>query len=578
MRYLMTFGIAVAVLLTFSIATVTSASVYLVDSRGNCIDLGSANENIVDKIVPFRAYNSVPYELQIPEHNPPVTFNSASYPFEGIFVAGPVGIGNEAEDWAWWHRALHRGHSLDVPACDRHVNLSFFMTDIGNLSDNAGAFEVHARPTAWGQLDALPAMGGLEGALSIIDPTTGKVYVFGGGRRTGVFHSQTWELDPEYGDTWQQIEAGPTGPAERWYHSVIYDPNPTGNPRMVIFGGFTTTPNKYNDTWALDLTTLTWSEIVASGSVPPPCNYHSAIYDPDGGPNPRMVVYGGHELGSTTYALDLMTNEWTALPTVGGPGVRCLGGAAYYYPDDGSPQMIWFAGGYLGTYYDDLWSLDLLSQTWTLLSSTGQLGQPATREGLSMVMDEEGEKLIVFGGRDASTTFDDLWFYSLPEDEWVPQETPADAWPEPTALHCAAYDPSHHVMLVIGGGSIAATHDPAPVRVLVADFDWYTGSSIIGESPAPIVSKLVARAWPVPTTQGSMIEYELSQSAPVNIVILDSSGRVVRRLLDSRMVAGSHSLRWDGLSDRGRPAPKGVYFCRIHTGSAQAVRKIVTMD
>ena len=103
---------------------------------------------------------------------------------------------------------------------------------------------------------------------------------------------------------------------------------------MIIFGGrfrpkgadpFTTPYTIYDETWWLDLTTDTWSQVQAKGSVPSARLSASAIYDPKG---KRMILFGGNKSTSGAsyipladlYELDLSNDTWTKLkPINNGP-------------------------------------------------------------------------------------------------------------------------------------------------------------------------------------------------------------------------------------------------------------------
>jgi hypothetical protein len=555
---------------------------YVVDSYDNCIDLGSSCEDVNSKVVSLQTYRSVPYMLMIDHDHPPVCYNSAFNEFEGVFTGGVVGPGGDA-DCTWWHRCVSRETQVHIPAVDRHQNLFLFMVDHGNLYDNSGSFTVRLRPTAWGDMPVLPPPNGLVAAKSIVDLATGKIYVFGGGSTNADCYNSTWVLDPEFSGDWVEIPAGPDGPDARWHHCAIYDPNPDGNPRMVIFGGFTTTQNKYNDTWALDLVSKEWSLIEVTGEIPPPCNYHVGIYDPDGGPNPRMLVRGGHELGANTYALDFTTKEWSRIESGGGPsGGRAQSGGAFYHPNGENPRFLIFGGGYSSVYYNDLWSLDLETLEWTELSNNGSVGLPDDREGLSMAIDPVSEKLIVFGGRDADTWYNDVWCYDLLSDSWGEWRYPMIGQPDPRTLCACAYNVEHQA-LILGGGADGAGQPvvPAEVKVFVADFetvyyDEYPADT--GDDPPVLTSTLAASAWPVPTTNGATIQYDLPAGESVIVSIVDASGRQVKLLENDFKPAGLHRVSWNRTDDRGSRVPRGVYFCRIRSESAEAVRKIVTVD
>jgi hypothetical protein len=56
--------------------------------------------------------------------------------------------------------------------------------------------------------------------------------------------------------------------------------------------------------------------------------------------------------------------------------------------------------------------------TWTELGATG----PAAREDHTWTVTGDGSVAYLFGGRDGSTVYDDLWAYDLEADAWMPIE------------------------------------------------------------------------------------------------------------------------------------------------------------
>ena len=57
--------------------------------------------------------------------------------------------------------------------------------------------------------------------------------------------------------------------------------------------------------------------------------------------------------------------------------------------------------------------------------------------------------------------------------------------------------------------------------------------------------------------------------------VFDVSGRRVRRLVESEWIdAGSHVLRWDGLSENGLRVAPGVYWVSVNVGQAHATERL----
>ncbi len=80
---------------------------------------------------------------------------------------------------------------------------------------------------------------------------------------------------------------------------------------------------------------------------------------------------------------------------------------------------------------------------------------------------------------------------------------------------------------------------------------------------------------PNPTAGPCRVSCRLDVDGPVSVDIIDSSGRIVRRLLDGPHPAGEYSLRWDGKDDAGRELPAGVYFTHVATSEGTTTGRVV---
>jgi len=74
----------------------------------------------------------------------------------------------------------------------------------------------------------------------------------------------------------------------------------------------------------------------------------------------------------------------------------------------------------------------------------------------------------------------------------------------------------------------------------------------------------LTRVTPNPFQERTELELILRGAGPVYATVYDAQGRAVRKLVRGEMFeAGRHLLDWDGLIDRGGPAPPGLYFVRV---------------
>ncbi len=78
---------------------------------------------------------------------------------------------------------------------------------------------------------------------------------------------------------------------------------------------------------------------------------------------------------------------------------------------------------------------------------------------------------------------------------------------------------------------------------------------------------------PNPFNPRTTIEIELDRAARVEVAVLDTRGRVVRRFDAVSMSQGLNSLVWNGEDEAGAPAPSGVYFVRVIADGRTMTRK-----
>jgi len=75
-----------------------------------------------------------------------------------------------------------------------------------------------------------------------------------------------------------------------------------------------------------------------------------------------------------------------------------------------------------------------------------------------------------------------------------------------------------------------------------------------------------------PTTQ---IRYEIPKTGHVILLVYNSLGQEVRRLVDRAQPAGYHQVTWNGLDQQGKRAPSGIYHYRLQVGDYVATRRML---
>jgi len=72
------------------------------------------------------------------------------------------------------------------------------------------------------------------------------------------------------------------------------------------------------------------------------------------------------------------------------------------------------------------------------------------------------------------------------------------------------------------------------------------------------------------------LEYSLPSRARVSLRLFDVQGRAVRTLVDQDAAAGSFRAAWDGRTDSGSAAGRGIYFAKLEAdGRVIDTRKVL---
>ena len=118
------------------------------------------------------------------------------------------------------------------------------------------------------------------------------------------------------------------------------------------------------------------------------------------------------------------------------------------------------------------------------------------------------------------------------------------------------------------GGNVAVLGTSTAVEQ--QDPQWTTNNAPLAVSAELAAARFELRVAPNPATGAAHLSYSLPTSAPVQVAILDATGRTVATVAAGNQSAGLHLL---DLPVAGLPA--GLYTCRLATDEAIAVRRLV---
>ncbi len=121
--------------------------------------------------------------------------------------------------------------------------------------------------------------------------------------------------------------------------------------------------------------------------------------------------------------------------------------------------------------------------------------------------------------------------------------------------------------------------DASPGSLVEAAVDDFTlnvvRAPVTGVTPVTECRSAGFVSWgPNPARSGATVVYQLGAPARVDLAVYDVSGRMVRRLVDGEVEAGTHPVAFDGRDLHGRALAGGIYFLRLETPEVLQVKQI----
>ena len=85
----------------------------------------------------------------------------------------------------------------------------------------------------------------------------------------------------------------------------------------------------------------------------------------------------------------------------------------------------------------------------------------------------------------------------------------------------------------------------------------------------------LSQNYPNPFNARTVIEYKVPEAGYVKLGVYNTSGQLVRELVEGFVGAGRYKVVWDGRDEEGKDVASGVYLCRMEAGKFVQVRKMV---
>jgi len=276
---------------------------------------------------------------------------------------------------------------------------------------------------------------------------------------------------------WSEVIADllPSSPSPRYYFAATTN---TSGGYLYIFGGVIVqngVTSVVNDMWRISLNTipLTW-EKVATNPPPPARGYHASAVASNG----NWLIFGGKTEGNTVefyndlWSFDFSTNTWTQLIPNGAPRSprRRFWSSLVAYEQ----EVVLFGGYGIDPLYpgygpmNDLWIYNT-SNGWFEIFKNNTPGSPPARQGHAASIDSK-DGMIIFGGQPLLGGMEDIWRFDFNFGRWIPW-LPSIV-PEPRSGQAAAIAKDRFYTF---GGSFTRNGDPETYHNDLWYFDLSSG-------------------------------------------------------------------------------------------------------
>lgn len=96
------------------------------------------------------------------------------------------------------------------------------------------------------------------------------------------------------------------------------------------------------------------------------------------------------------------------------------------------------------------------------------------------------------------------------------------------------------------------------------------------ELPTPTIT-LLYNNYPNPFNPETTISFDLAEPCPVTLKVFNIKGQKVKTLINDSIIAGNHSIIWNGTDSNGKQVSSGVYFYRMSTPKSTLIHKMLLM-
>lgn len=225
-------------------------------------------------------------------------------------------------------------------------------------------------------------------AASAVHAPSQRMVIFGGSSFTPVYFPFTvfddlWAYSPA-SNSWEQLGTSGPRPSGRTGSNIWIQGN-----TMYLFGGMTQFFKFMNDLWSYDFRTDQWNELIPSGAAGSPAGRHETSSANVIRRN-QLLIYGGENINYSTFEfqqlndtwqLNLRTLTWTELTPVPLDNISSatfqaasaiVGGNLYIQGGNTTGGTTGCGAPFKQNVVSDLWRYDQARNLWTSLAPLGE--------------------------------------------------------------------------------------------------------------------------------------------------------------------------------------------------------------
>ena len=133
------------------------------------------------------------------------------------------------------------------------------------------------------------------------------------------------------------------------------------------------------------------------------------------------------------------------------------------------------------------------------------------------------------------------------------------------------------ITLPVGTDGSMPPNNPLSQSEIDLIVQWINEGALLSISNVAVLPRKIYlhQNYPNPFNPITLIRYDLSEDAFVNITIYDMLGNVIKTLVDGSRTAGSNTVEWNATDTKNETVSAGLYVFAIQSGELKQTKKML---